>query len=358
MPSRVLLISNMFPSSRDRTYGRFVERCATGLATAGIKTDVVSLPKHSSFVTKLLDYVRFAIEANVRILLKRYDCVYVHHPLHTLLVCTPALAVRKVQLVLNFHGHDLLPVKRRGKVLQAMMSGFFRSASIVVVPSRHFKSLFDSRFGDGRPEGARIFYSGGVNDEYFAIEPPAWTSRPPSALFLSRWVAEKGWPDFIDLAKRLKHCIPDFQFTLAGVGPDESAIRAAVTQAGLAGSVNIVPAVTVEQNRTLFTGHRYFVFPTRYDESLALVNLEAMACGCVVLSTDFPTASEYIEHGVNGFRLPLAGFTDTCLHWIKALEENAAAASAITTAARITACRFRESDVMRGLPMLLEPRVP
>ncbi len=348
----------MFPSSRDRTYGRFVERCATGLTAAGVETDVVSLPKHSSLVAKLLDYLRFAIEANVRILSKRYDCIYVHHPLQTLLVCTPALAVRKVRLVLNFHGHDLLPVKRRGKVLQAMMAGFFRAAPIVVVPSRHFKSLFDSRFGHGRPEGARVFYSGGVNDDYFASEPLAWTARPSSALFLSRWVAEKGWPDFIDLAKRLKQRFPDFQFTVAGVGPDESAIRVAVVRAGLAASVHIVPATTVAQNRALFAQHRYFVFPTRFDESLALVNLEAMACGCVVLSSDFRTASEYLEHGINGFRLPLAGFADACLHRIMALEQDAARAVAITAAARNTAGRFRESDIMRQLPMVLDLQVP
>nr|WP_232429356.1 glycosyltransferase family 4 protein [Noviherbaspirillum autotrophicum] len=343
----------MYPSRRDKTYGRFVQRCAESLVAAGIETDIVSLPKHHNYLFKLLDYVRFAIQANVKILKRGYDCVYVHQPLHSLLVCIPALMLRRVRLVLNFHGHDLVPVTRRGEFLQKILSRLFMAAKIVVVPSEHFKQIFDNEFGNGRSEGARVFYSGGVHDDYFASKLIVASSRPRSALFLSRLVEGKGWRLFIELAQKLRAVYPDFNFTIAGVGPDRQIIESAIAEANLSDCTQFVSATTVSQNRDLFLSHRYFVFPTWFNESLALVNLEAMACGCVVLSADFPTASEYIEQAVNGFRIPIANFVETSLFHICELENDIAFVDAISNDARTMAYRFKESDVMKNLPSTL-----
>lgn len=342
----------MYPSARDPTYGRFVERCALALVEAGIEVEAVTMPRHTSLARKLLAYLRFSAQANLRLLARRHDCVYVHHPLHSLLACLPALALRAPRLVLNFHGHDLLPVKQRGRVLQRWLRPWFESADVVVVPSRHFKTLFDERLGRRRREGARVFYSGGVDDRYLDALPTPLASRPRSALFLSRFVAEKGWPAFLEMARLLQSRFADFEFTLAGVGPDAEAVQAAVDAAGLGASTRVVATQRTEDNQRLYASHRYFVFPTRFDESLALVNLEAMASGCIVLSSDFPTAAEYIEHGVNGLRVGLDHFALACANHITRLEADPRR-QAIGDAARQTAAQFRESRLMGELPRVL-----
>lgn len=352
MPQRVLLISNMYPSPRDPTYGRFVERCALALTEAGIEVDAVTMPRHTSLLRKLLAYLRFSLQANLHLLTRRHDCVYVHHPLHSLLACLPALGLVSRRLVLNFHGHDLLPVKQRGRVLQRWLQPWFKRAEVIVVPSQHFKTLFDERLGCHRLEGARVFYSGGVDDRYLDVVPAPVASRARSALFLSRWVAEKGWPTFIEVARLLKSRFADFEFTLAGVGPDADAIHAAVDAAGLRAATRIVVTTRTEDNQRLYATHRYFVFPTRFDESLALVNLEAMASGCIVVSSDFPTAAEYIDHGVNGLRVGLDNFASECADHISRLESTAQGQT-MCDAARRTASKFRESRIMRSLPAVL-----
>jgi L-malate glycosyltransferase len=352
MPQRVLLISNMYPSPRDPTYGRFVERCALALTDAGIEVETVTMPRHTSLLRKLLSYLRFSLQANLRVMTRQHDCIYIHHPLHSLLACLPALFLLKRSLALNFHGHDLLPVKQRGWVLQRWLQPWFESADVVVVPSRHFKALFDNRLGRRRREGARVFYSGGVDDRYLDVVPLPIASRPRSALFLSRWVSDKGWPTFIEVARLLRSRFADFEFTLAGVGPDADAIHAAVDAAGLRPATRIVVTTRTEDNQRLYATNRYFVFPTRFDESLALVNLEAMASGCIVLSCDFPTAAEYIDHGVNGLRIGLDNFASECADHISRLETNADG-QCIGDAARRTASQFRESRIMRSLPTVL-----
>lgn len=43
-----------------------------------------------------------------------------------------------------------------------------------------------------------------------------------------------------------------------------------------------------------------FVFPTKLEESLGLVGLEAMACGVPVIASRIGGLTDYIQEGVNG----------------------------------------------------------
>jgi glycosyltransferase involved in cell wall biosynthesis len=93
--------------------------------------------------------------------------------------------------------------------------------------------------------------------------------------------------------------------------------------------------------------------PSRFEESLGLANLEAMACACIVLSSDFAAASEYIDSGVDGLRLPRDGFVAAAMLAIRRLEQDLPGAEAMSHAARRRAAGFKESRVMAGLPALL-----
>lgn len=342
----------MYPSQADPTYGVFVARCVTALQASGVLTEVVGMGRHTALPVKLLDYLRFTVAANLAVLTGRYDCVYVHQPLHSLLLVVPAVLIRRARLIINFHGHDLLPVTRRGRLLRALLAPFFAGSARVLVPSMRFKTLFDQRY-PGRPGGAcSVFSSGGVSSVYFGGRPQL-QERKRSVLFLSRWVENKGWRDFISLARMLLASTPEFRFTLAGIGPDEALIRDILHKAGLEHAVNLVVSTTPESNRALYREHRYFVFPTAFDESLALVNLEAMACGCVVFSSDFPAAAEYLDHDVNGFRFERATFVQRVAAVIMKLEADPLRAQGIADLAAATASKFDEREIMLRLPALL-----
>jgi glycosyltransferase involved in cell wall biosynthesis len=276
----------------------------------------------------------------------------VHQPLHSLLVAMPAVLLRCPRLVINFHGHDLIPVTRRGRLLRRLLAPFFSGRARVLVPSERFKAVFDQRY-PRRPGGpSTVFRSGGISSSYLGPA-PSLGERGSSALFLSRWVEDKGWRDFLALARLLLARTPDFRFTLAGIGPDETLIRDALRKADLEHAVHLIVSTTPEENRTLYRSHRYFVFPTAFDESLALVNLEAMACGCVVLSSDFPAAAEYLLPGVNGFLLERAKFVEDAITVVAQLENQPVRAQSIADQAALTSVAFDEAVIMRRLPMLL-----
>nr|WP_279380225.1 glycosyltransferase family 4 protein [Sphingosinicella soli] len=345
----------MYPSARNPSYGIFVKKCVDALNVHGHATDVVGLAEQPSLGRKIPAYLGFAMKANWRILIGGYDLVYVHHPLQGLIAISPAILARRQPYVLNFHGDDLLPSTLRGRLFQCCVAHFYRTATAVLVPSAHFKQLFDHHFGnDGL--SAKIFSSGGVSDLYYdPQEPPTDTeTRGPTALFLSRLVEGKGWRDFIAVAALIHLARPDFRFTIAGTGPDAALIAQEITRQGLADVMTLTGATSQATNRALFRAHRYFIFPTRFNESLALVNLEAMASGCITLSADFPASSEYLATGINGFRISLNGFAEDAARRILALEAAPIETRrAIARKAQATAGRYQERIVMSHLPDLL-----
>lgn len=342
----------MYPSPADRRYGSFVERCVRGLREAGIEVDTAVMTQQRGLAAKLAAYARFAWSANRQLLAGGHDGVWVHYPLHSLLAALPALALRRAPLALSFHGHDLLPTTRRGHWLRRLLRRRFERAERVLVPSQRFKRIFDAEFGSAGTPGAAVFASGGVDARYFDAAPPL-AERPRGVLFLSSWIAGKGWPAFVALAARLAAADDGLTFTVAGGGPDEARIRAAVAAAGLPTRLRIVASQDVDTNAALYRSHRYLVLPTELDESLALVNLEAMVCGCIVLSRDFGAAREYMVPGENGFLFGAADFVEACTSEILRLESELGRAQALADAARTTAEAYAEPRVLAALPALL-----
>lgn len=351
MCRRVLVISNMYPSPEQPARGAFIERCVHGLRSAGVAVDLAVLPgsQPGGAWRKLLAYAHFAWQANRRLLAGGHAVVWIHYPLHSLLAAWPALWFARAPVVLNFHGHDLLPVTRRGRWLKRLLRSRFAAAERVIVPSQHFGRIFSARYGAGR---ARVFPSGGVGAQHFAAVPPL-AGRPRDVLFLSRWVRGKGWPCIVALAGRLAEAGVDMHFTIAGGGPDGAQIKTALAQTGLAGRVQMVACENAEQAAQLMRQHRAFVLPSHFDEALALVNLEAMAGGCVVLTRDFAAAREYIVHGKNGLVFGAERFVDDCAEALCALHRDLPAAQRIADAARAAAAPYAHSRVLAELPALL-----
>lgn len=343
----------MYPSDADPSFGCFVERSAQALRSQGVATEVVAMRRRGGRWQQALDFVRFVGTASRAIARGEHDCVYVHHPLHTLLACLPGLALRPARVVLNFHGHDLLPVTRRGRVLKWLLQRRFVGAQAVIVPSTGFQRRFDAEFGARGAPPAQVFPSGGVADLFHAEPVPGLAQRSGTALFLSRWTEGKGWPEFLQFAQRLCAHDPTARLTVAGTGPDASRIASAIAAAGLVQRVAQVTCTDAATARALYRSHRCFVMPSRFDESLALVNLEAMASGCVVLTADFPAAQDYVRHGVNGFRLGREGLAEAAFERVRDMQADLAAAQQIADAARRDAAPFAQSRVQSLLPGMM-----
>lgn len=121
---------------------------------------------------------------------------------------------------------------------------------------------------------------------------------------ISRVIRSKGIPEFVAAAHDLRARYPHVKFVLIGPADNESLDR--LTEAELAqlqqaihwpGPRRDVPAILAVSD--------IFVLPTAYREGIPRVLLEAASMGLPLITTDSPGCNEVVEHGVNGYLVPI-----------------------------------------------------
>ncbi|AFZ74382.1 glycosyltransferase family 4 protein [Natronobacterium gregoryi] len=137
--------------------------------------------------------------------------------------------------------------------------------------------------------------SPGLDLERFTPEAtPGLHPDAPSILFVGRVRAGKGVSELLESVARLSL---DAQLYVVGDG-DLASVQRQATDLGVDEAVTLVGEVPHEELPGYYTACDVFCNPTRY-EGFGMVNLEAMACGLPVVTTDIPGVREYADHGEN-----------------------------------------------------------
>ncbi len=136
-------------------------------------------------------------------------------------------------------------------------------------------------------------------------------------LFLGVLRAYKAVPVLLEALAR----VPRVRGVIAGDGPLAAELKVEAVRLGLGGRVVFLGRVDEAMKAALLHAAAMLVLPsTRRSEAFGLVQVEAMACGCPVISCDLPTGvPEVNRHGVSGLIVPpgdaaaLAGAIGTLL---------------------------------------------
>ena len=191
-------------------------------------------------------------------------------------------------------------------------------------------------------------------DRFPALEKPSVMRRkleetfsrplPERALLLcsvGRQVERKGFAWFIDQV--MPRLPPDVHYWLAGDGPEEARIRAAMARHGLEDRVRLLGRVSDEALQTLYRGADLFVMPNipvAGDlEGFGVVLLEAGLCGLPAIAARLEGIRDVITEDENGHLVQsgdAAAFAQAILPYYHDREqlEQAGRRAAETTAAR------------------------
>lgn len=116
-------------------------------------------------------------------------------------------------------------------------------------------------------------------------------------LFVGALIPRKGVLDLIEAFGKLQ-C--DYSLEICGDGPLRQEAERLTHNLGLESSVNFHGWLEGGAKYNLYDKCQIFVLPS-YNEGLPLVILEAMAAGCVVVSTNVGAIEEVVECGKTGF---------------------------------------------------------
>ena len=144
------------------------------------------------------------------------------------------------------------------------------------------------------------------------------------------------------------------RFVVAGGGPDEPAVRDAVSRAGLDDRVQMLGVIPHDRIRRLYAAADVFMMPSYGGEGFPRVLLEAMAMEVPIVSTDVGGVrevlpSDYLKRLAHRERpLDLAAA-------VSELVENPAVAQELAERGRHWVRRFDAPDVARRLAALASP---
>jgi len=137
----------------------------------------------------------------------------------------------------------------------------------------------------------------GVNTSVFS--PNGRTCRPACELLsVGNLIPLKNFELLLDAFRILSRLNSAARLTIVGTGPERKKIAAYVEQHGL--KVALAGKVPNGKLKEYYSRADLFLLMSRV-EIFGMVMLEAMACGCPVMSTPTPGALDVIRNGHNGF---------------------------------------------------------
>jgi rhamnosyl/mannosyltransferase len=169
-----------------------------------------------------------------------------------------------------------------------------------------------------------------AKDEWDEELPSEWQSES-LVLFVGRLVYYKGLDVLLD-ALRLT---PRARLACVGVGPLLPRLVEQAARLGITERVRFLGAVPGGRLRSLYKSARFLVLPSvAPSEAFGMVQLESMAAGRPVISTDLKSGVPYVnQHGVTGLIVPPNSATALAAA-MQTLLDDQALASALGSAAQ------------------------
>jgi glycosyltransferase involved in cell wall biosynthesis len=290
---------------------RILELLVNGLRGLGCEVSTAGWGRHSDdegLGSKLIGRSRDVVRIRGIASTLRPDCVVVQtsHDWPSLARDIPlAAALRQTTpaLVLQMHGTlaDRL-VSPGSAALKRATALLLRLVDGVLLLSSEERRALDAFRPTGRYE---------VVDNPFDEAPAGAAAkvrklRPDeeaSLLFAGRLLREKGVGEAVEAVALLNGRRPA-RLLVAGSGPAEGELSAAVSERGLVGKVELAGHLSAGALQRAYRDADVFVFPTYHPEGFPTVIAEAMSAGLPIVTTKTRGSADHLESGVNALFVP------------------------------------------------------
>jgi glycosyltransferase involved in cell wall biosynthesis len=164
----------------------------------------------------------------------------------------------------------------------------------------------------GVPQNQLVHVPIGISHHRYQVVRPM-AARPPRVAFCYSAHAQKG-PDLaIDVLKQVAHAVADVEVTAFGALPPEHSLPAWVT--------SMTRPSPHQLANDVYNGSRVFLCTSRV-EGFGLANVEAMACGAALVTTDNGGSRDYAFHNETALVAPFGDVEGLSGHVIALLEDD------------------------------------
>lgn len=267
----------------------------------------------------------FPISRRIEQLIRQHDIQLVHSDYHTLPMALPAAERAGIPALWWCWGWWFQP--------KLWQRAFFRRPAATIALSKAIKAGFLGEPPFMPREQVDLIYSGvdtvrfkpGIDAAQIRADAGVDADAPLVAL-LARFQDVKGHDVFQAMARQVVRQIPEARFIVAGENTQTSADNAYKT--GILETAQTDPLL---KNCLRYLGFRAdtervmaaadVVVCSSHFESYGMVNIEAMASGKPVVSTNKGGPSETVAHGETGYLVPPGDATELAKHVIDLLRD-------------------------------------
>lgn len=297
---KILVISNLFPSKRCPFHGSFVKNFVDDLTTYNGKENTsycVLKGRSYKLYEKLYHYFIFYIKIFYYLIFNNYDYIYVHLITHASLPIKIVSYFKKMNLIFNIHGEDLLVKTKLAALLLNLVKPLLYKASLIVVPSYYFKKRTIELLPSIAKEKIYVSASSGVKESFYNF---LINKRRNNIIgYVSRIDRGKGWDTLLKAIKILSDSNINIAVEIAGGGSEVNNMLDLIKELNLK-NIKYVGPIGHDMLPNFYKQLDIFVFPTKLEESLGLVGLEAMASGVPVIASKIGGIQDYLVNKSNG----------------------------------------------------------
>ena len=316
---RILVVSNMYPTKKNPSYGIFVKNVTDRLSINN-RVDKAVMGKHNNPITKLMAYIKLYVSTVFKMTVNNYDYIYVHFISHSSRgVIFGSHFVKDTKIIFNAHGNDVVADREIDKKNVERSKKYLKYAYKVIVPSEYFKDIINKEYKI-KERDIIVYPSGGIDLDFFkkldkkeVKKELDLDSKTKYIGYISRIDKDKGYDTFVEainiLSKDKK--FNKYKYIIVGDGEEKNKLLKMIKNYNLEDVIIYKNKVNREDLPKLYNSLDMFIFPTRRrSESLGLVGLEAMACGCIVITTNVYGPSSYIKNKKNGYTFKYDSYED------------------------------------------------
>ncbi len=293
-PTRLLLVTNIYPTTDRPQSGAFVARRVAVLRERGVDVVVAGPSSYRrNTLIRHLEIARRALTAR-----GPFDGVEAHPVYAAGVIALVAARLRRRPLLAYAHGSDVADYAVRRRVHRVLARWVVRGAKAVVANSQTTASYVERLGATPRviSPGIDLSVLGPVRPkERVALRRRLGLPEGPLALYLATLTEHKG----ADVFASGVAAAPGWQGIMVGAGPLAESIEAAHP------AILRRPAVAPDEVPDWLRAADVVVVPSRR-EGLGLLAIEALACGKPVVAVAVGGLREVIRDGENGLLIPPA----------------------------------------------------
>ncbi|MFB5661025.1 glycosyltransferase family 4 protein [Alteribacillus sp. HJP-4] len=311
---RVLVISNMYPSTTAPTFGIFVKNQVEALGKRGLHLDVAAVTNPNMGKRNVMEkYSKWMFHTCRRFLSKEssYDIIHAHYAFPSGMLARWFKKRYGIPYVVTSHGGDLNKMARKSPFFFKQTKKILQDAAHVIVVGYDLEQQVLHDF-EVPPEKLSVF-SMGVNRDVFyphdtqlVREKLGVNSEHKHLLYVGNILPEKGSTDLIEGFAKVKEDMPETKLHIVGQPKQQSyydKLTKRIETLGLTEDVHFHGSRPQAEVAEWMSAADVFVLPSHI-EGFGLVAVEAMACATPVVGTDTGGLSHLLAEDAGALAMP------------------------------------------------------